>query len=201
MRGPANNFNQRDFRLRRIKEILAAGFRERGAECRVLCLMAEIRKVLEIDDLDDRFRILKFFCNWALHSAVDRGDIPLELLRSITNVVIRHRNILRWVPGFERMLFPKLRRDFRRFLKEHQVSPSAVPLRGGEVTHVRSAWSSGSGGNRMGRLRTLPRGRIRPALVGPTLNVDGKAVSNACGAQNRQTLSKLTNWLTRTLAV
>lgn len=109
MRGPANNFNQRDFRLRRIKEILAAGFRERGAECRVLCLMAEIRKVLEIDDLDDRFRILKFFCTWALHSAVDRGDIPLELLRSITNVVIRHRNILRWVPGFERMLFPKLK--------------------------------------------------------------------------------------------
>ena len=160
MRGPANNFNQRDFRLRRIKEILAAGFRERGAECRVLCLMAEIRKVLEIDDLDDRFRILKFFCNWALHSAVDRGDIPLELLRSITNVVIRHRNILRWVPGFERMLFPKLRRDFKRFLKEHQVSPSAVPLRGGELTHVRSARSSRSGGNRMGCLRTLPRWRI-----------------------------------------
>jgi hypothetical protein len=24
-----------------------------------------------------------------------------QLLRSITNVAIRHRNILRWVPGFE----------------------------------------------------------------------------------------------------
>ena len=59
------------------------------------------------------------------------------------------------------------------------------------MTHVRSAWSSGSGGNRMGRLRTLPRGRIRPALVGPTLNVDGKAVSNARVSVDRHSLNQL----------
>jgi hypothetical protein len=42
-------------------------------EVQVVYLLAGIRKIIERDNVGDRYSDLKFHCDWALHSRMDRA--------------------------------------------------------------------------------------------------------------------------------
>jgi hypothetical protein len=43
-------------------------------ECHVMYLMAEIRKILEHDNSSDKYPALRFYCNWCVHTHLDRPN-------------------------------------------------------------------------------------------------------------------------------
>jgi len=133
MLGPLRRFTPKDFRLKRIETLLQNGFRHKGAECNVVCLLSDIRKMLD-SEKESQFEFLRFFCNWAVHTEISRSDIPLKVLKKLTTVVSRNNNVLTWVPAFEKMLFSQLRRDLRAFVKKFGLDP-------GELTRYNKDWA------------------------------------------------------------
>ncbi len=56
--------------LKKLEAELANGL---NTEVQVVYLLAAIRKLIERDKLGDQYPQLKFHCDWALHSRLDRG--------------------------------------------------------------------------------------------------------------------------------
>jgi hypothetical protein len=56
--------------LRKLSAELEAGI---TSEVQVIYLLAGIRKLIERDNVDDQYPNLKFHCDWALHSSMDRA--------------------------------------------------------------------------------------------------------------------------------
>src|SRR6185369_3652850 len=48
-------------------------------EVQVVYLLAGIRKIIERDQIEDEFPSLKFHCDWALHSSMDRAAAKVIL--------------------------------------------------------------------------------------------------------------------------
>lgn len=57
-------------------------------ECQVIFILSRIRKFLELKDLKTKYKILNFYCNWALHVKIDRTDC----VRSILKDFIEHKD-------------------------------------------------------------------------------------------------------------
>jgi hypothetical protein len=58
-------------------------------EVRVVYLLANIRKILEQENSNDNFKYLKFHCNWALHSCLDRDQLAKEILDNFNQIHVR----------------------------------------------------------------------------------------------------------------
>ena len=56
-------------------------------ECRVVYLLAQIRKVLHDDDSADRPFALWMYCHWALHVDLERRKTTIEFLQAVDNYV------------------------------------------------------------------------------------------------------------------
>ena len=48
--------------------------REIRDECQVIYILSRIRKILEISDERSKYKMLNFYCNWALHAKIDRTE-------------------------------------------------------------------------------------------------------------------------------
>src|SRR5260370_38281246 len=44
-----------------------------ATERQVVYILAEIRKLLELENAKDRYPALNFYCNWALHSRISKS--------------------------------------------------------------------------------------------------------------------------------
>jgi hypothetical protein len=49
-------------------------------ECQVVYILSRIRKILEIEDKKTEYKYLNFYCNWALHSKIDRTEPVRDVL-------------------------------------------------------------------------------------------------------------------------
>ncbi|TAH32277.1 MAG: hypothetical protein EYC62_09650 [Alphaproteobacteria bacterium] len=60
------------------------------SEIQVVYLMAQVRKILEIDD-SDKYKHLKFYCDWALHSRLT-NSIAQKILKQFdeANVILKN---------------------------------------------------------------------------------------------------------------
>jgi hypothetical protein len=125
------NIDPKDFHLKRIENLLKRGFEwkinikkpkiETAPESDVIHFITEVRKLLEITN-SKSFPFLKFFCDWALHSSIDRSNIPLKIFKKITNTIIYGpNNVLQWVRPLESITFVEFRKDLGKFLKEHNL--------------------------------------------------------------------------------
>ncbi len=46
--------------------------KDTNEECRVIFILSRIRKVLEIKNQKTKYKFLNFYCNWSLHSKLDK---------------------------------------------------------------------------------------------------------------------------------
>ena len=46
-------------------------------ECQVIYILSKIRKILEIENAKQKYKILNFYCNWSLHSVIENTK-PVE---------------------------------------------------------------------------------------------------------------------------
>ena len=48
-------------------------------ECQVVYILSRVRKILEIKNQNEKYKLLKFYCNWTLHSKLDRKSTTVLL--------------------------------------------------------------------------------------------------------------------------
>lgn len=90
-------------------------------------LITEVRKILEMTAGQADFPYLNFFCNWALHTSIDRSDIPVEILRRLSNLIIYGRqNVQEWIRPLERATFGEFRKELTSFLRKHALPHGLV---------------------------------------------------------------------------
>jgi len=92
-------------------------------ECEVVYLLVEIRKILEHDQ-DSNFKVLKFFCDWSVHTQKDRqmaGIIDIaskidQLVSTVDKITTeQHEQILKF---FE---MSELRDELSKFFTMHSL--------------------------------------------------------------------------------
>lgn len=97
-------------------EILEKLNRELGKdiheECQVIYILSRIRKYLEIKNQKSQYKHLNFYCNWALHSKIDRTEPVADVLREF----IEGRDDEKFLQ------FDHLVDDLRKFLKDNKLS-------------------------------------------------------------------------------
>ena len=49
--------------------------------------MSNFRQHLEVENLQSKYRVLTFYCNWNLHKDLDKGIVQ-DMLDSISNVIV-----------------------------------------------------------------------------------------------------------------
>ncbi len=54
-------------------------------ESQVVYILSRIRKYLEIKNLKSQYKYLNFYCNWILHSKIDRTEPVIDILREFDN--------------------------------------------------------------------------------------------------------------------
>ena len=54
-------------------------------ECHVIYFLVEVRKLLEQYNFQNSYKILRFYCNWALHSRIDQTRPFEDIVQSLEN--------------------------------------------------------------------------------------------------------------------
>ncbi|MGB2580770.1 MAG: hypothetical protein WBC83_03685 [Minisyncoccia bacterium] len=81
-------------------------------ECQVIYIMSRIRKYLESKNQKNKYKYLNFYCNWALHSKIERTEPVVDILREF----IEDRD------NGSFLQFDHLVTDLRDFLNENGLS-------------------------------------------------------------------------------
>lgn len=94
-----------------IKEKLQSVLqKEDFEETDVIYILSRIRKLLEIDGNKKDFKVLNFYCNWALHAQIDDvGPISKQLEKPNVVISLMHA-------------YPDLDADLKRFLISHNLN-------------------------------------------------------------------------------
>lgn len=82
-------------------------------EIQVVYVLSRTRKILEIDKKKPKYEILNFYCDWALHSKIDRFKDD-GLMNSILQKFIDDPT-----SGF--LDFKDFHKSFKEFLKEYEL--------------------------------------------------------------------------------
>jgi len=85
-------------------------------ECQVIFILSRIRKYLEMQNLKNKFKYLNFYCNWALHSKIDRTERIADVLRE-------------FIKGKDRekfLTFTHLKKDLEIFLNAFSLSTKII---------------------------------------------------------------------------
>ena len=86
----------------------------------VVYILAEIRKLLERDDKKSKYSVLNFYCNWVLHSVIDKVEPEiqklLEEIKRDSHSSDHNRAIL------EKMLDSELlQKDLQKFVNDFSI--------------------------------------------------------------------------------
>jgi hypothetical protein len=82
-------------------------------ECQIVYILSKIRKILEInDDEKNRYKYLKFYCDWSLHPKIDRTESVKDFLC----------DFIEGSDDGKFLKFDHFYNDFKNFIKEHQLS-------------------------------------------------------------------------------
>jgi len=127
--------------IEKLKEQIESGI---TTEVQVVYLVAGIRKLIERDEAQEDFPLLRFHCDWALHSRMDRAGAR-RLLKIFDEAHLNFKNSLEWsdlpkpvqhdldeiakMRGFER--------EFEKFLDEYGLPQLTREHRDGWVRFLR----------------------------------------------------------------
>jgi hypothetical protein len=84
-------------------------------EPQVVYILSRVRKILEIDGREDEYKILKFYCDWALHPKINNIRAVKDLIDGVVASDARSNGDLT-------MWFGSLHKDLKRFFKENGLS-------------------------------------------------------------------------------
>lgn len=86
-------------------------------EPQVIYILSRVRKLLEIDKDEKKYKILKFYCDWALHSEIDN----IEPVKDLVDKILAGDNkmILHLVLAFN--IFHV---EFNKFLRDYKFTSS-----------------------------------------------------------------------------
>jgi hypothetical protein len=98
-------------------------------ESEVVHLMVLLRKYLEHAENNDFF-VLKFFCDWSLHTAIDRSLPAMELLKKINSII----NELKNTPNNDLIMnkiteivsFQKLKAELKKFFEHTKIANTLI---------------------------------------------------------------------------
>lgn len=80
-----------------------------GDECQVVYILSRIRKIIELEELRKRYRILNIYCNWCLHTRINNTEDFKDILEEFVNNAESRHYLL---------YFEEFKKQFRNFLKE-----------------------------------------------------------------------------------
>lgn len=107
-----------------IKEKLQNVLNKDGLEeIDVVYILSRIRKLLEIDKNRTDFKILNFYCNWALHSQIDDTDSISKILEEPGKAVFSLMH-----------LYPDFDKEFKEFLSQHNLT---TKIFSNKLTHTK----------------------------------------------------------------
>lgn len=52
-------------------------------ECQIVYVLSRVRKILELEKQQKKYKYLNFYCNWAFHSRIDRTAVVEEALKDL----------------------------------------------------------------------------------------------------------------------
>jgi hypothetical protein len=87
----------------------------------VVYILSRVRKILETENYPEKYSVLNFYCNLALHTKIER--VPKELAHEIRRV---HDNLEYTHPFFG---YPDLHKQLDGFIREHEL-PNFYELAG-----------------------------------------------------------------------
>lgn len=88
----------------------------------VCFLMVQARHLIEAADTPERYRVVAFYADWTVHSALDRSVVCFEVLRDVTRVLAENFNPTR--PDITREIsriigFPQLRSELMNLFRDN----------------------------------------------------------------------------------
>ena len=79
-------------------------------ELEAIYILSRVRKIIEIDDEKDKYRILNFYCDWSLHSHINNT----ASIRHVLEGIVAGRD----EPSVEFFEFKPFHRDLLRFCRD-----------------------------------------------------------------------------------
>ena len=116
--------------ITKLQDEIAAGLKK---EAQVVYVLAEIRKIIEQEGLEDNYKYLTFHCNWALHSKMDRAmaqevlahfDEAHAILRSGVELHDLPTDLQREIKAISGMT--KFEEELSHFLQSRQLTDLAA---------------------------------------------------------------------------
>ncbi len=83
-------------------------------EVQVIYILSRIRKILEIDGKEKKYKKLKFYCDWSLHSQIDNIDPIKELLGIVVSGEPHEAS--------DFFNYKPLDEELKQFLQEYNIS-------------------------------------------------------------------------------
>lgn len=81
-------------------------------ECEVVYILSKIRKLIDVEDKRDKYKILEFYCDWALHSKMTFGT---KKIGGILEDFINHKD------GGGFLKFDSFITDYKRLIEEYNL--------------------------------------------------------------------------------
>jgi hypothetical protein len=79
----------------------------------IVYLLSRIRKILEIDEKKEKYKVLNFYCNWALHAKIDDTGSIKEILLNLERDIKAHIDFVTHQP---------FKKELIKFIKEYSLS-------------------------------------------------------------------------------
>ena len=90
-------------------------------ECQIIYILVEIRKLLERNNIKFKYSVLNFYCNWVLHSEIERIEPEFQIMLEELEKTIRSSNYDPMIP--EKILnFELFQKDFQKFINDFSIS-------------------------------------------------------------------------------
>ena len=97
-----------------IKEKLNKALRKDiNEECQVVYILSRIRKLIEIEDSKEKYKVLKFYCDWSLHSIIENTKPVEDILDEFISDEESRVNFL---------YFKRFVDEFGKFAEEHNLT-------------------------------------------------------------------------------
>src|ERR1700730_19444870 len=131
--------------IRKLKDELDKGI---ATEIQTIYLLAGIRKLIERDGVEDQYADLRFHCDWALHSSMDRGA-AMVILRQFdaAHALLRSSLALHQLPPALRNEIDRIskmrsfEKELTKFLTAYGLPPITRHSEDGEY-HIRHLYAS-----------------------------------------------------------
>ena len=106
----------REENLNKLDEELRKDMKD---ECQIFCVMSRIRKALEHHNLKEKFPVINFYCNWALHTEIDKTSSIYDLLLKIEQSILSKNYDIGPIMSIAN--FENFRKEIKIFLNNFKI--------------------------------------------------------------------------------